>query len=265
MSETEKIETKIHPTSVVSPQAKLATGVEIGPYCVIGPEVEIGAGSSIRSHTNIEGLTIIGENNVIGPFASLGAPPQDVKYKGEKTRLVIGNRNMIREYVTLHCGTPTGRSETIVGDGCMLMVGVHIAHDCIIGNGVIIANATHLGGHSEVHDNAVIGALTGIHQGVRIGAVAMVAAKAGVPMDVPPYTIAGGDRASLFGLNRVGMERVGIGKDTRAELRKVYRILFQSSLKLEDAIAKVRQEIPPMKEVDVLIGFMESSKRGVLR
>lgn len=256
---------KIHPTAVVDSAARIEPGVEIGPYVVVGPEVTIGSGTIVKSHTVVDGWTAVGCDNVIGPLASLGAPPQDLKYEGERTKLVVGDRNIIREHVTLHPGTVSGRGETVVGDECMLMVGVHIAHDCVIGNGVIIANATHLGGHVEVHDQAVIGALAGIHQYARIGSVAMVAAKAGVPMDVPPYIIAGGDRASLFGLNRVGMERVGISKETRTQLRKAYRILFQSTLKLKDAIEKTRAEIPASAEVETLLEFLETSKRGILR
>jgi len=256
---------KIHPAAAVDSHAVIGPGVEIGPFVVVGPDVRIGAGTIIRANSVVEGDTEIGGGNIIGPFATLGAPPQDVKYKGERTKLKIGDRNIIREQVTIHVGTPTGRSVTTVGDDCMIMVGAHIPHDCIIGNRVIIANATHLGGHSEVEDNAVIGAMVGIHQHVRVGAVAMVAAKAGVPMDVPPYTIAAGDRASLFGLNRVGMERVGISRETRAELRKAYRILFQSSLKLEAAIEKVREEVAPSQEVENLLSFIMKSKRGILR
>lgn len=265
MSEKKLNETRIHPSAVVDAAANIGSGVEIGPYVVIGPEVTIGAGTIIKSHTVIEGWTTIGAENIIGPLVSMGAAPQDLKYKGERTHLKIGDRNIIRENATLHPGTPTGHGETVVGNDCMLMVGVHIPHDCILENGVIIANATHLGGHVEVHDHAVIGALVGVHQYTRIGAVAMVAAKAGVPMDVPPYTIAGGDRASLFGLNRVGMERVGISKETRADLRKAYRILFQSALKLAEAIEKVRAELPASKEVEIMLHFLETSKRGILR
>lgn len=265
MSEEVENKTEIHPTALVDPKATIGAGVKIGPYVIVGPEVTIGNGTIIKAHTVIEGWTEIGENNIIGPHAALGCPPQDVKYKGERTKLVIGDRNIIREYATLHLGTAHGRGETTVGNDCMLMVGVHIPHDCVIGNGVIIANATHLGGHVEVHDHAVIGALVGIHQHTRVGAVAMVAAKAGVPMDVPPYTIAGGDRASLFGLNRVGMERVGISKETRVELRKAYRILFQSALKLNEAIEKVRNEVAPSPEIDIMLEFLQTSKRGILR
>jgi len=255
----------VHPTSVVHPAAQLDEGVEVGPYAVIGPDVRIGKGTVIKSHTVVEGRTIIGERNRIGPFASLGQPPQDTKFKGEKTELKIGNGNIIREQVTIHVGTATGRGITTVGDECFFLVGVHIAHDCIIGDRVIIANATHLGGHVEIENDAVLGALVGVHQFVRIGSVSMVAAKAGLPMDVPPYTIAAGDRASLRGLNKVGMERVGISKERRAELRKAYRILFKSSLKLEEALEKAGKEVPPSEELEHLIGFIRKSGRGITR
>lgn len=256
---------EIHPGAVVDPGAELGPGVEVGPFCLIGPQVKIGAGTVVKSHTTIDGITEIGEKNIIGPYACLGEPPQDLKYKGEPTTMKIGDRNVIREFVTVHRGTATGRGATTVGSDCMLLVGVHIAHDCDIGNGVVIANATHLAGHVLVEENAVLGALIGVHQHVRIGAVAMVSAKAGVPMDIPPYTIAAMDRAKLYGLNRVGMERVGIPKETRAELRKAYRILLKSSLKLEEAVEKARKECAPSKELDHLIHFLENTVRGITR
>ena len=255
----------IHSTAVIHPGAVLGEGVKVGPFCVIGENVRIRRGTKIGSHVVIEGLTEIGESNYIAQFASLGAPPQDLKYRGEPTHLRIGDRNIIREYVTMHRGTVTGRSITEVGDDNLFMVGVHLPHDCKIGNKVIIANATHLGGHVTVEDGAVIGALVGIHQFARVGAVAMVAAKAGVPKDVPPYTIAAGDRATLFGLNKVGLERVGISPKSKASLKKAYRIIFQSSLQLNEAIKKVREEVEPCKEVVHLLEFIETSERGILR
>ena len=255
----------IHTTALVDPKADLGPGVEVGPFAIIGPDVRIGPRTVVKAYTTIEGSTVIGEENIIGPYATLGAPPQDLKFRGERTTLKIGNRNVIREQATLHVGTAGGRSETTVGDDCLLMVGVHIAHDCDIGNKVIIANATHLGGHITIEDNAVLGALIGIHQHVRIGAVAMVAATAAVPMDVPPYTLAAGDRAKLFGLNAVGMKRVGIPRQTRALLRKAYRIVFQSSLKLAEAVEKVRNEVESCEEIEHFLKFIESSDRGILR
>ncbi len=255
----------VHPSAAVDPGAQLGEGVQVGPYAVIGPHVRIGKDTVVNSHTVVEGHTTVGERNFIGPFASLGQPPQDTKFKGEKTELKIGDGNVIREQVTIHVGTATGRGITTIGNDCFFLVGVHIAHDCIIGDRAIIANATHLGGHVEIEDDAVMGALIGVHQFVRIGRVAMVSAKAGLPMDVPPYTIAAGDRASLRGLNKTGMERVDIPKERRAELRKAYRIIFKSSLKLKDALEKAREEVPPSEELEHLISFINKSSRGITR
>lgn len=258
-------EIKIHSTAVVDSKAEIGRGVDIGPYSIIGPNVRIGSGTIIKSHTVVDGCTEIGEENVVGPFASLGAPPQDLKYKGEPTKLIIGNRNIIREYATMHVGTPTGRSETRVGDECMFLVGVHIAHDCVIGNKVVIANATHLGGHVEIEDRAVLGALIGIHQHVRVGRLAMLSAKSGVPMDIPPFTLAAMDRAKLFGLNHVGLDRAGISKERQADLKKAFRIIFKSSLKLKDAIERVRSGVAPSEEINHLLRFLETSARGITR
>ncbi len=259
------IQTGIHPTAIVDPRADIDPGVELGPFVVIGPDVRIGAGTVIKAHTIIEGHTEIGEQNVIGPSAFIGQPPQDTKYKDEPTRLRIGNRNIIREQATLHCGSVGGDLETVVGDGCMLMVGVHIAHNCKIGNEVIIANGTGLGGHVEIENKVVLGGLSGIHQYVRVGTVAMVSALSAVSKDVPPYAMVSGNRAKLFGLNRVGMERVGIPKERRAELRKAYKILFENSLKLKDAVEKISREVTPSQEIDNLLHFIEKSTRGITR
>lgn len=256
---------QIHPTAIIHDGAKIADSARIGPYCIVGKNVRIDAGTVLQSHVVVDGHTQIGGNNNIYPFASLGLNPQDLKYSGEKTSLKIGDRNVIRESVTIHCGTVTGRETTLVGNDNFLMVGIHIAHDCIIGDEVIMANGASIGGHVVIESQAVIGAMAGIHQFVRVGKVAMIAAFCAAPKDVPPFTIAAGDRARLFGLNRVGLQRVGVAKESVLALRKAYRILFQSQTKLEDALKRAKDQFGDIPEVKHLIEFIEKSERGVLR
>ena len=197
----------VHPTAVVSSQANIGNDVRIGPYCVIGPESVIGDGVFLHSHVVIDGQTVVGEGTNIYPFASIGLPPQDLKYKGEDSSLIIGARNQIREHVTMNPGTEGGGMKTIIGDDCLFMIGSHVAHDCIIGNHVILANNATLGGHVQVGDFAIIGGLSGIHQFVRIGAHAMVGGMSGVEQDLIPYGSAMGERAKLRGLNLIGLQR----------------------------------------------------------
>lgn len=217
---------KIHPTSVISNKAHIGKNVEIGPYSVIGDEVEIGDDSIIKSHVVIDGDTKIGKNNVIFPFTSIGLPPQDLKFKGEKSKVVIGDNNKIREHVTIHLGTKDGTMITKVGSGCLLMVGAHIAHDCVVGNNVVLANNATLAGHVEVGDDVVIGGLSAIHQFVRIGKNAMIGGMSGVEHDVIPYGLVAGERASLVGLNIVGMKRHNISREEIHALRNFFKKLF---------------------------------------
>ena len=197
----------VHPTAVVSSQSNIGNDVKIGPYCVIGPDVVIGDRVFLHSHVVIDGQTVIGEGTNIYPFASIGLVPQDLKYKGESSSLIIGARNQIREHVTMNPGTEGGGMKTVIGDDCLFMIGSHVAHDCIIGNHVILANNATLGGHVEVGDFAIIGGLSGIHQFVRIGAHAMVGGMSGVEQDLIPYGSAMGERAKLRGLNLIGLQR----------------------------------------------------------
>ncbi len=218
--------TKIHPTAIVSNKAQVGAGVEVGPYSIIGDDVKIGAGTVVKSHVVIEGDTTIGKNNVIFPFATIGVIPQDLKFRGEKSRVEIGDNNSIREHVTIHLGTEEGAMVTRVGSGCLLMVGVHIAHDCMVGDNVILANNATLAGHVEVGDNAVIGGLSAIHQFVRIGQGAMIGGMSGVEHDVIPYGLVMGERASLAGLNLVGMKRSNIARDDIHALRGFFKDVF---------------------------------------
>lgn len=256
---------KLHPTAIVDARAELDCEVEIGPYCVVGAGVQIGKGTELRSHVAVQGWTTLGENNVVFPFASVGSPPQDLKYKGEPSRLWIGNGNTIREYVSLNPGTSGGGMVTRVGDQNLLMMYCHIAHDCIVGDRNVIANGATLGGHVVVEDHVIVGGLVGIHQFVRIGSGAILGAGSMVSMDVPPYCNATGDRARLRGLNLEGLKRRGFDKATIGAIRQAYRIAFRSKLKTEDALARIRQELPAIPEVEKFVQFIAGSRRGVCR
>jgi UDP-N-acetylglucosamine acyltransferase len=255
----------VHPSAIVDPRAELDSAVEVGPYCVVGAGVKIGKGTKIHSHAVIQGRTTLGEGNVVFPFATIGSIPQDLKYKGEPSELVIGNRNTIREYVSLNPGTAGGGMVTRVGDRNLLMMYCHIAHDCIVGDHNVIANGATLGGHVAIEDFVIVGGLVGIHQFVRIGTSAILGAGSMVSKDVPPYCNATGDRAKLHGLNVEGLKRRGFDKSVIAAIRKAYRIAFRSRLKIEDAVKQIRQEIVSIPEVERFASFIASSQRGVCR
>jgi UDP-N-acetylglucosamine acyltransferase len=255
---------KIHKTAVVAAGAKFSDGVEIGPYCVIGKNVKLGKNTRLLSHIVIEEAEI-GSDCAVYPFTSIGLPPQDIKYTGEKTKVKIGNNNVIREYVTIHRASVDGDSVTKIGDNNFLMAYVHIAHDCDIGNNIIIANATTLAGHVVVEDFAFIGGMVAVHQFTRIGAYAMIGGFSGIPQDIPPYTTAAGERAKLYGLNTIGIKRRNFTDSSIADLKKAYKILFRSKLTLKDAISKIKSEIEPCDEVNYLLDFIEKNKRGICR
>ena len=217
---------KIHPTAIINAGAQIGSGVEIGAFSIIGENVKIGEGTVIKSHVVIEGDTEIGKNNVIFPFAVIGVVPQDLKFRGEKSKLIIGDNNTIREHVTIHLGTQDGAMVTRVGSNCLFMVASHIAHDCIVGNHVILANNATLAGHVEVGDHSVIGGLSAVHQFVRIGRGAMIGGMSGVEHDVIPYGLVMGERAALAGLNIVGMKRRGIEREEIHALRNFFKKVF---------------------------------------
>ncbi|WP_029014744.1 acyl-ACP--UDP-N-acetylglucosamine O-acyltransferase [Niveispirillum irakense] len=219
----------IHPSSIIDPAARIGEGVTIGPFCVVGPDVVLGDNVRLVSHVSVEGRTRIGSGTVVYPFASLGHPPQDLKYKGEPSELIIGSNNRIREQVTMNPGTEGGGMVTRVGDGGLFMVGVHIGHDCIVGNNVIFANNATLGGHVEVGDHAVLGGLSAVHQWVRIGAHAMIGGMSGVEADVIPYGLVKGERAFLAGLNLVGLERRGFSREQIGALRNGFKRIFTTA------------------------------------
>ena len=218
---------KIHSSAIVSPKAKLGSNVEIGPFCIVGDDVKIGDNTVLKSHVVVEGDTEIGARNLIFPFAVIGVVPQDLKFRGEKSRVVIGDNNRIREHVTIHLGTQDGAMVTRIGSNCLLMIGVHIAHDCIVGDHVILANNATLAGHVEVGDHAVIGGLSAVHQFVRIGQGAMIGGMSGVESDVIPYGTVMGERASLAGLNLVGMKRRNFAREEIHALRGFFKKLFE--------------------------------------
>jgi UDP-N-acetylglucosamine acyltransferase len=255
----------IHPTAVIHQDAVLHDTVIVGPFAVIGEHVRIGRRTSVGAHAVIDGWTDIGEDNQIFHLASIGGIPQDLKFKGEETWLKIGNRNIFREFVTIHPGTVTGDSETTIGDGNLFMAYCHVAHDCHIGNNVVMANSATLAGHVRVEDFAILGGLSAIHQFVVIGAHTMVGGGALVGQDVPPYTIVTGDRARLRGLNLVGLRRRGFTEETIAILRKAYKILVFAKLKIADALERIRTELPQTPEVRSFVEFIEKSERGICR
>ena len=255
----------VHPTAIVAPGAQLGAGVEIGPYAVIGPRVVLGAGTRVGPHAVIDGRTTVGRDNRIFQFASIGAPPQDLKYRGEDSELIIGDGNTIREFATLNPGTTGGGMITRVGDGNLLMNYSHVGHDCQIGSHNVVANGAQLAGHVLIEDFVVIGALVGIHQFVKVGESAILGGGAMVVQDVPPYCNATGDRATLHGLNLVGLKRRNFTPERIRELKHTYRLLFRSGLTVADAVARVRAEVPPSPEVDRLVTFVQSSTRGVCR
>ncbi len=255
----------IHPTAIVSSEAFIDSDVEIGPYTVIGPDVRIGSGTVVGSHVVMEGPTRIGTGCRIFQFASIGAPPQDLKFEGERCEVIIGNNNTIREFVTIHRATAADIAMTCIGDDNLLMAYCHVAHNCKLGNHIVMSNATNLAGHIHVEDYAIIGGMSGVHQFTRIGCHAMISGASAVTQDVPPYVTVAGNHARPYGLNLIGLKRRGFPEETVGELKKAYRIVFRSSLRVSAAAEKIREEIPDSPEVGHFIAFIEKSERGVCR
>ena len=248
--------TAIHPTAIVESGAKLGEEVTIGPYCIVGPEVELGEGVGLTSHVVVAGRTIIGPNTRIYPFASIGHPPQDLKYKGESSRLVIGANNVIREYVTMNPGTEGGGMVTQVGNNGLFMIGTHVAHDCKIGNHVVMANNATLAGHVEVGDWAILGGLSAVHQFVRVGHHAMIGGMSGVDRDVIPYGSVMGDRARLSGLNVVGLKRRRFSRESIHALRTAYRLLFAQEGAMAERLADVEAMFGDNEPVMDIVNFI---------
>lgn len=256
----------IHETAVVHPTAELADGVEIGPYSIIGENVKIGEGTQIGSHVVIDKWTHIGKRCQIYPYASLGAAPQHMRYNGEETYVLIGDNNIIREYVTIHRGTPFGNGKTVLGDENFIMAYAHVAHDCILGNRIVMASYAALGGHVEIGDHAIIGGIVAIHQFVRIGTFAFVGGATALTRDIPPYITASGMKVKFYGINVVNLQRNNVPAEVIKGLRKAYKVLFRSHLTMEEAVKKVHEDpIYALPEVRHMVDFIKETKRGVTR
>ena len=256
---------KIHPSAVVSPKAELAAGVEIGPYSAVGDHVVIGRDTAIGAHVVIEGHTRIGERNRIYPFSSIGTPPQDIGYQNEETRLIMGDDNIVREYVTINRATTKEAWETVIGNDTYLMAYAHVAHDCHLADHVILTNGATLGGHTEIGEYAILGAFLAVQQFVRIGAHAYLGAKSGIDRDVPPFMITAGPRAKLYGINQKGLIRRGFSQETINILKKAYSIIWRENRSLKDGIAQVERDLDLIPELETLLNFLANSKRGILR
>lgn len=248
----------IHPTAIVSSKAKIADDVVIGPYCIVGDSVSLGSGVVLMSHVCVEGNTVIGEGTKVFPFASLGFQPQDLKYHGEASRLVVGRNNSIREYVTMHPGTEGGRMETVVGDSNLFMIGVHIAHDCVVGSNVVMGNNATLGGHVCVEDRVIIGGLAAVHQWVRIGQGAIIGGMSGVERDVIPYGNVKGERASLCGLNVLGLKRAEVDRRELHALNQAYEMIFAEDDIIANNLKKVEEKFGEFTYVREVVRFMRS-------
>lgn len=259
---------RIHATAVVDAAAQLDSSVQVGPYAVIGPHVVMGAGSTVGAHAVIEGHTTIGRDNRIFQFASVGAPPQDKKYAGEPTRLVIGERNTIREFCTINTGTAQDRGVTTVGDDNWIMAYVHIAHDCHVGNGTVLANNATLAGHVQVDDFAIIGGLTGIHQFTRVGAYVMAGFASHISQDVPPFMMVDGNPLAVRGLNLEGLRRRGFAASRVAAIKQMHRLLYRQGLTLaaaRAAIAQLAADEDAQQDVAMVLELLDASSRGIVR
>lgn len=257
---------QIHSTAIIHPKASLADDVEVGPFCLIGEHVTIGKGTRLLSHVTVDGWTEIGERNELHSFASIGGPPQHLGYKGEPTKVVIGDDNIIREYVTVNRATVQGGGVTSIGSKNFLMAYVHVAHDCRLGSHLILANAASLAGHITIGDYAIIGGLTGIHQHVRIGSYSMVGGCCALGQDLPPFMrAAGGYRARMYGLNSVGLRRQGFSADRISVLKRAYDMLFRSGHRTAEAAKFATVEFGDQPDVMTVVGFLDGTKRGICR
>jgi UDP-N-acetylglucosamine acyltransferase len=254
----------IHPSAIVHPEAELGSGVSVGPYSIIEANVVIGDGTEIGPRVTIEGHTSIGKENQIFTGAVIGSVTQDKKFKGGTSYLKIGDRNKIREYVTINPGTEDG-TETVIGNDNLIMAYAHVAHDCVIGNHTIIANAGTMAGHVLIEDRAVVGGLSGIHQFVRVGYLAIIGGNSKAVQDIPPYVMVDGHPARAYGLNVVGMERAQVPKEERVLLKKAFKIIFRSGLSTKTAVQRLKSDLPLSPALGRLIGFLEASERGICK
>jgi UDP-N-acetylglucosamine acyltransferase len=264
--------TRIHASAVIDSKAQIASDVEIGPYSVVGPNVTIGAGCKIGSHTVVEGYTTIGQDNTIAHFAAIGGAPQDMKYRGEPTQLMIGDRNTIREFTTIHTGTSQDEGITRIGNDNWIMAYVHIAHDCQIGNHTIFSSNAQIAGHVQVKDWAIMGGMSGVHQFVRIGQHAMLGGASALVQDIPPFVIAAGDKASPHGINVEGLKRRGFSSETIAALRLAYKVLYKDGLSFEEAKVEIQKMViasaadaATAEKLTEFHDFIAASTRGIVR
>jgi UDP-N-acetylglucosamine acyltransferase len=256
----------IHPTAIIDPNARIAESADIGPYCIIGPEVEIAAGTRLMANIYLEGPTWIGQDNLFYPFSSIGVAPQDLKYQGERSETRIGDRNRIREFVTIQRGTAGGGLVTRIGNDNLLMVYVHVAHDAQIGNHTILSNAVTFAGHVTVEDWAVIGAFSGVHQFCRVGRHAMIGGYSVITQDVLPFSMTVSPRdVKVFGANKVGLERRGFSRDSIDALHKAFRLLTKAGLNTSQAVERIGAEVEATPEVQELLAFIRASDRGVVK
>jgi UDP-N-acetylglucosamine acyltransferase len=255
----------IHSSAIVNPTAQIGKDCFIGAFCVVGGEVKLADGVRLASHVVVDGITKIGAETHVYPFVSIGLPPQDLKYAGEATRVEIGARNQIREFVTIHKGTAGGGGVTKIGDDNLLMAQAHVAHDCLLGNEIVMGNAATLAGHVCIEDRANVGAYSGVHQFCRVGREAFVGGYSVVVKDALPFAISQGNHAKCYGLNSVGMKRRGYSKQTVDALKHAFHLLLSAKLNTTQALERIRKEISDSPEVDLLIDFIESSKRGVIK
>jgi UDP-N-acetylglucosamine acyltransferase len=257
--------TFIHETAIVSPEATIGEDCYVGPFSTVGAGVTLGNQVRLESHVVIDGDTEIGDETVVFPFVSIGLAPQDLKYGGEMTKTVVGRKNQIREFVTIHRGTTSGGGITRIGDNNLLMAQSHVAHDCQLGNEIIMANAATLAGHVEIADRASVGAYSGVHQFCRVGREAFIGGYSVVVKDALPFAISQGNHAKCYGLNRVGMKRRGYSKEAIETLHHSFHLLLSSKLNTSQAVERIREDVKDNPEVDYLIDFIESSKRGVVK
>jgi len=254
---------EVHPSAVIEPGAEIGPGCRIGPFALVGPEVRLGQGVTLKNHAVVTGWTEIGAGTVVFPFAVVGEVPQDLKYQGERTRLIVGARCRIREGATLNTGTAGGGGVTRVGDDCLFMTGAHVGHDAQLGSRVILANQAAIAGHCQIGDDVIVGGLSGVHQFVRVGRHAFIGGCSRVTQDVPPCVRAVGNPIKLFGLNSVGLQRSGFEESVVRELKKAYRFCFRSDLNLSQGVEKARAELELIPDVQHFLEFIEASQRGV--
>jgi UDP-N-acetylglucosamine acyltransferase len=252
----------VHPSSVIHPGAQIGPDCEIGPYCLIGEHVTLGAGCRLHSHAVVDGHTKLGKENEIFPFACIGKKTQDLKWKGGVTRLEIGDNNVFREGVTVHCATSDGDA-TVIGSNNLLLNCAHVAHDCVLGSRIILSGYAGLAGHVHVEDHAILSGYVAVHQFCRIGKFSMIGGCSSVRQDVPPFMIADGTPVNICTINKVGLERAGFSEETQNVLRQAYKIIYREGLTIPNALVKIEKELPPLPEVQYLVQFVRTSERGI--